>query len=94
MSKQAARLFGVLSDPARLEIISKIARKGCCVSVLQEATGRNQPNISQHLRVLRDSGLVSARRDGRKICYSLANPDVKKLLLLAEKFRENKIRGG
>lgn len=84
-SKDAARVFSVLSDPVRLKILSALAKKGCCVSVLQLATGRNQPNISQHLRVLRESGLVSTRREGRKICYLLANEDVKGLLEYAEK---------
>jgi len=85
MSEKAARLFGALSDPARLEMLSEIARKGCCVSALQAATGRNQPNISQHLRVLRRAGLVEARREGRKICYSLASPMVKELLAMAKR---------
>ena len=82
--EDAARLFGVLSDPVRLEILSAIARKGCCVSILQAQTGRSQPNISQHLRVLRASGLVETRREGRKICYSLSNPKLRELLLLAK----------
>ncbi|MFA5930667.1 MAG: metalloregulator ArsR/SmtB family transcription factor [Candidatus Micrarchaeia archaeon] len=84
MSDGMARLFGVLSDPVRLEILSALARKGCCVSVLQLAVGRSQPNISQHLRVLRQAGLVETRREGRKICYSIAKPGVIKMLSLAK----------
>ncbi|MEM2137994.1 MAG: metalloregulator ArsR/SmtB family transcription factor [Candidatus Anstonellaceae archaeon] len=83
--KSAARVFAVLSEPARLELLRSLARKEGCVSALQLATGRSQPNVSQHLRVLRDCGLVSAKREGRKICYSLASRQVRQLLKFAEK---------
>lgn len=78
--KDAARVFGVLSDPCRLQILGSLAKRKGCVSELQIATGRSQPNISQHLRVLRDSGLVATKREGKKICYSLAGIRVKQLL--------------
>ena len=81
----AARIFSVLCEPARLEILSALAKKGGCVSALQLALGRSQPNVSQHLRVLRDCGLVSAKREGRKICYSLAKKEVSQLLAVAGK---------
>lgn len=82
---RGAKLFAVLSDPVRLEILESLASKKGCVSELQVRTGKNQPNISQHLRVLRDSGLVESRKDGQKTCYSVCKPEVKKLLLLAKK---------
>ncbi|MFA4982908.1 MAG: metalloregulator ArsR/SmtB family transcription factor [Candidatus Micrarchaeia archaeon] len=84
MDKEA-RLFAVLSDPARLEILDALSKKKGCVSELQIKTGRNQPNISQHLRVLRDSGLVEARKEGRRVCYSVCRPEVKGLLELAKR---------
>jgi DNA-binding transcriptional ArsR family regulator len=80
-----AKLFSVLSDPVRLGILDSLASKKGCVSDLQLRTGRNQPNISQHLRVLRDSGLVETRKDGRKTCYSVCKPEVRELLKLAKK---------
>ena len=85
---EEAKLFAVLSDPARLDILSLLARKKGCVSELQVRTGRNQPNISQHLRVLRDAGLVEFRKDGRKTCYSVCKPEVNELLKFASKIRE------
>ncbi len=81
----AARMFSVLSDPARLEILLSLCCRKGCVSELQLATGRAQPNVSQHLRVLRDAGLVDCRREGRKACYSIRKPEVKRLLALAKK---------
>ena len=82
---RAAKVFAVLSDPARLELLGILSRKKGCVSELQLATGRAQPNISQHLRVLRDAGLVDSCREGRKVCYSIRKPEVKRLLALAKK---------
>lgn len=83
--KKAARLFAVLSEPARLEILSALSKKRGCVSELQLAVGRSQPNVSQHLRVLRDCGLVSTKREGKRICYSLADIKVKQLLEAASR---------
>ena len=83
--KNTARLFSVLSEPARLEILGLLCRKEGCVSAIQLETGRNQPNVSQHLRVLKDAGLVSTRRDGKRICYLLADKSVRGLLSAAEK---------
>lgn len=85
--EKAARLFAALSDPARLEILIMLSRKKGCVSELQIATGRNQPNISQHLLVLRQAGLVDFKKMGRKVCYSVLKPEVKKLVSLARKIR-------
>ena len=85
---EEARLFAVLSDPARLELLDALSRKKGCVSELQIRTGRNQPNISQHLRVLRDAGLVETRKDGRRTCYSICKPEVNELLRFASKIRE------
>ena len=82
---RAAKVFAVLSDPARLELLGILSKKKGCVSELQLATGRNQPNVSQHLRVLRDAGLVDCCKEGRKVCYSVRRPEVKRLLGLAKK---------
>jgi ArsR family transcriptional regulator len=43
---------------------------------LAEATGASQPNVSQHLAVLRNAGIVEAERDGREVRYRLTDPDV------------------
>ena len=78
-------IFMALSEPARLEILELLSKKSGCVSVLQLATGRTQPNVSQHLRVLRDCGLVESRREGKKICYSVAKSGIAGFLASANK---------
>jgi DNA-binding transcriptional ArsR family regulator len=69
--------FDVLSDPVRrraLELISQRERaSGDIVKVVEAEFGISQSAVSQHLRVLRDSGFASVRKDGARRCYSI-NP--------------------
>ncbi len=84
-------LFKALAHPIRLKILFLLYHakgKKVCVSNLVELLGTSQPNVSQHLFVLRSAGLVSCRREGNFICYSL-NPGLgEKIieLLLGERY--------
>jgi DNA-binding transcriptional ArsR family regulator len=71
-----AEVLKVLASPRRLEILHRLAEGPCEVRSLAEQTGASQPNVSQHLAVLRTAGLVEAGRDGREVRYRLADPDV------------------
>ncbi|MHB8960398.1 MAG: ArsR/SmtB family transcription factor [Candidatus Limnocylindrales bacterium] len=71
-----AEVLKTLASPRRLEIIHRLAQGPCEVRRLAEDVGASQPNISQHLSVLRAAGLVDAERDGREVRYSLTDPDV------------------
>lgn len=69
--------FDVLSDPVRrraLELIAQSERaSGDIVKVVEAEFGISQSAVSQHLRILRDSGFASVRKDGARRCYSI-NP--------------------
>lgn len=67
----AARLFQVLSDPTRLEIIWLLAYGERCVCDLQEALQAAQSRLSFHLKMLKTAGLVTDRKDGRWVYYAL-----------------------
>jgi DNA-binding transcriptional ArsR family regulator len=71
-----AEVLRTLANARRLEIIHRLAQGTCEVRRLAEDLGASQPNISQHLAVLRSTGLVDAERDGREVRYRLADPDV------------------
>ena len=71
-----AEVLKTLANPRRLEIIHRLALGPCEVGRLAEEIGASQPNISQHLSVLRAAGIVDAERDGREVRYRLADPDV------------------
>ena len=68
---QAAQWFHALADPTRLRIIEMLSHGERCVCELQTALEAGQSLLSFHLRVLKDAGLVSDRREGRWSYYTL-----------------------
>ncbi|HHY39088.1 MAG TPA: helix-turn-helix transcriptional regulator [Clostridia bacterium] len=72
MIKDTERAFKAIGQASRLRILKVLAQAGeMCVCELQEVLGMNQPAISQHLRVLRESGLVNERKEGLWVFYSV-----------------------
>ncbi|GGV44648.1 ArsR/SmtB family transcription factor [Streptomyces griseoflavus] len=78
-------LIRVLADPLRLQIVTLLARETLCTTHLVEETGARQTNLSNHLRVLREAGVVETEPCGRYTYYKL-RPDV--LASLADGFAE------
>ncbi len=70
-AKIAALLFKVLSDETRLKIIEMLSCGEECACKLQEAFSITQPTLSYHMKMLVNSGLVSARKDGAWMRYTL-----------------------
>jgi ArsR family transcriptional regulator len=71
-----AEVLKTLASPRRLEILHRLAESPCEVGRLAEELGLSQPNVSQHLAVLRSAGVVESVRDGREVRYRLADDDV------------------
>ncbi len=71
-----ARRFHLLSDPVRLKIISRLNRVPTSVGELADVTKTSQPNVSKHLSILRDAGVVRRRREGSLVIYELADPTI------------------
>ena len=71
-----AEVLKTLANPRRIEILHVIARGPIEVGRLAAAIGASQPNVSQHLAVLRSVGIVEAERDGREVRYRVTDPDV------------------
>jgi DNA-binding transcriptional ArsR family regulator len=71
-----AQLCQVLTDPSRLELIHLIGGGERTVGELVAATGLRQAKVSQHLAILRQRGVVTTRRDGTAIHYTLAYPAI------------------
>ncbi|MFD4612813.1 MULTISPECIES: ArsR/SmtB family transcription factor [unclassified Streptomyces] len=68
-------LIRVLADPLRLQIVTLLARETLCTTHLVEETGARQTNLSNHLKVLREAGVVETEPCGRFIYYRL-KPEV------------------
>ena len=73
---QVAERFRALSDAGRLSLLAALQRGEMSVSELTQATGRTQPNVSQHLASLSHAGLVRARRQGTRAFYRIADPTI------------------
>lgn len=71
-----AEVLKTLASPRRLELLHLLADGPREVSRLAAELRMTQPNVSQHLAVLRTAGLVEVERDGREARYRLADPDV------------------
>jgi DNA-binding transcriptional ArsR family regulator len=78
-------LLKELSDPLRLRVIDRLGHAGpATVSRLAAELDVSLPQLSNHLRRLRDAGLVSVRRSGRQAIYELADPGLQQLLPLLD----------
>ncbi|HET6358331.1 metalloregulator ArsR/SmtB family transcription factor [Streptomyces sp.] len=75
MTSVDADLIRVLADPLRLRIVTLLARETLCTTHLVEETGARQTNLSNHLKVLRESGVVETEPCGRFTYYRL-RPEV------------------
>jgi DNA-binding transcriptional ArsR family regulator len=77
----ASELLRALASPIRLGIVRELAAQGRAVHELVKALGVSQPLVSQHLRVLRTSRIVTARRHAREIEYSLTDEHVAHIVM-------------
>jgi len=71
---EAARLFSVLSEPSRLRILRALMGGPLNVTEIMDATDLRQGNVSKHLGLLLDAGLVTRERDGNFVRYAIADP--------------------
>jgi DNA-binding transcriptional ArsR family regulator len=70
----ACALLKVLANPDRLLLMCLLSQGELSVGDLEEQLGIRQPTLSQQLGVLRENALVTTRRDGKNIFYSVASP--------------------
>lgn len=74
--ERAAELFGVLSTPMRLQIIGALCRGEQNVTHLLLEIEASQPNMSRHLQVLYQAGVLAKRRSGQQVFYRIADESV------------------
>ena len=75
----------ILAHPARIKILNELVNGVKCVSDFEETLDISQPNVSQHLSLLRANGAVDYFVDGRLKCYFLKEPFIPDLLELLKK---------
>ena len=78
--KEASRIFKVLADPTRLEILQLLEGKELNVTAISQGLDMEQSAVSHQLKTLKDARLVKARRDGKSMIYSQLDGHVYEVL--------------
>lgn len=78
--KQLGKIFKVLGEPNRLNILTCLGLECRPVSAIVASTGLTQTNVSFHLRILREAGLVKAEKTGSFVFYCLPDPELREIV--------------
>lgn len=71
--EQAARALKSISHPLRLKILCVVGDQDVCVQQIVSAVGTSQSNISQHLAILREKGVLLARKEANRVYYRVGD---------------------
>ncbi|MBO4251455.1 MAG: winged helix-turn-helix transcriptional regulator [Clostridia bacterium] len=74
--EDASKIFSMLGEPVRMKIILALMEGELCVYHICEITGGKQSAISQHLRKLKDSKIVKARKEANQVLYSICDEHI------------------
>ncbi|MFI5954050.1 ArsR/SmtB family transcription factor [Cryptosporangium sp. NPDC051539] len=88
-----AEFFKTLGHPARIRVLELLSRREHAVSEMVPEVGVEAANLSQHLAVLRRTGLVTTRKEGSTVYYSLTSPHVAELLAVAREILTGVLSG-
>jgi ArsR family transcriptional regulator len=80
--REASAAMQAMAHPLRLKILCLIGSQECSVLEIVEAVGTTQSNISQHLAVLRDNGILAARKEANKVYYRIGDARVLRMIAL------------
>ena len=79
---QASAAMQAIAHPLRLKILCLIGSAELSVLEIVDAVGTSQSNVSQHLAVLRENGILAARKDANKVFYRIGDPRVLQMIAL------------
>lgn len=82
ISKAHAKTCQVFANPLRIEIIEALIEKPCTTEELARRLETSAPNISQHLKLMRDRGVIASTRKNHQVFHRLSNEKIVKLFLL------------
>ncbi|MCD6227927.1 MAG: winged helix-turn-helix transcriptional regulator [Candidatus Omnitrophica bacterium] len=82
--EKISRLLKALAHPARLKIVEGLLKDECNVSQIQKKLVLPQSTISQHLRILKDAGIIKGKRERTKVCYKVVNPVARRIMGLGK----------
>ena len=80
--REASEAMQAMAHPLRLKILCLVGNQELSVLEIVEAVGTTQSNVSQHLGMLRDQGILASRKDANKVFYRIEDPRVLKMISL------------
>ena len=83
--KSLSKVFKILGEPNRLKILTSLGLECRPVSAIVASTGLSQTNVSFHLRILREAGLVKPEKNGSFVFYCLPDPELR---VVIDQFRD------
>jgi DNA-binding transcriptional ArsR family regulator len=100
--KQAARkifemqcqICKAMAHPARLEIVELLYRQEMSAAALLQALGTSKANLSKHMALLMQAGIVDATRDGRQVSYRLSHPQIHEACVIMRSILYQRLKQG
>jgi len=80
--REASAALQAMSHPLRLKILCLVGQSELMVQEIVEAVGTSQSNISQHLAVMRDRGLLASRKEANKVYYRIDDPRIIRMIAM------------
>ena len=80
--REASEAMQAMAHPLRLKILCLVGSHELSVLEIVEAVGTTQSNVSQHLAVLRDHGIIQARKEANKVFYRIEDPRIMKIIAI------------
>ncbi len=80
-------VFKALADPTRLKILDCIEKGERCICEIIPYTGKSQPCVSQHLKVMKHANIINERKDGTKRMIKASNDNIFKIIKQVKKMK-------
>jgi len=82
--EKVSETLKALAHPARLKIVAGLLKDECNVGQIQKVLRLPQSTISQHLRILKNAGIIKGRREGTRTCYRVIDVRVRKIVEISK----------
>jgi len=77
---EPVKMLKALGDETRMTIVRSLMNGEVCACMFVPSSGKAQSTVSRHLRILEEAGIVTSRKDGKMILYSIARDEVRSIL--------------
>ncbi|EYE87961.1 transcriptional regulator [Fervidicella metallireducens AeB] len=88
----SVRVFKALGHPIRYKIVKFLLDEPKCVCKLNENVDFSQSNLSQHLKILKNAGILTSEKIGLNIFYKISSEDIANLLRISDEFVMNLVK--